>query len=177
MNSVVKGASFGEAILDLRNKFSGIRKLFAEYNQQFYDYTKPLKDQIKIANRIFSDIEKIAKKFSIVEKTKYKIWTDSFDFILDSASNIKDFNVLNNANLISRLIKLSKEMLYELLLRYRYNSLYKLQKDFYQIKEYSTILIKAIEPTIKESKKIFDKGYICISPGNPFRAVPGYEKD
>ena len=176
LNNVVKGASFGEAILDLRNKFSKIRKLFSEYNLQFYNYSKPLKDQIKFANKIFSDIEKIARKFSIVEKTKYRIWSDSFDLILDSVSDIINFNVINSADLMSRLIKLSNDNLYELLLRYRYNSLFKIRNDFYQIKDYSNLLIKAVEPSIKESKKIFDKGFICVSPGNPFRTISGFEK-
>lgn len=178
LNNVVKGASFGEAILDLRDEFSGIRKLFFDYNIQFYDSSNQLKDQIKFANKIFSDIETIARKFSIIEKTRYKIWSDSFDFILDSVA-INDFNVIDNANLLSRLLKLSKEMINELLLRYRYNSVYKMKKDFYQIKEYSSLLQKAIEPSIKQSKKFFKKtgGRICIIPGNPFREVPRFKND
>ena len=172
LNNVIKGASFGDAILDLRNQFKDLRKLFSEYNILFQDPNLSLKEQIKKSSKIISDIEKVSYSFSICDKSRFSVWSDAFDFIIDSTTDIKNYNIINSANLISKIAKYSKNIIKLLILKRRYSSIYRLKEDFYSIKDYSNLLHKAIIPFEEKSKILFpDGGRICVVPGNPFKAL------
>ena len=155
LNNVIKGASFGDAILDLRNQFKDLRKFFREYNLLFQCPNLSLKKQIKEASKIISDIEKVSSSFSIHDKSRFSVWSDAFDFIIDSTTDIKNYNIINSANLISKIAKYSKNIIRYLILKRRYSSIYRLKEDFYNIKDYSNLLYKAIIPFEEKSKILY----------------------
>lgn len=155
LNNVIKGASFGDAILDLRNQFKDLRKFFREYNLLFQGPNLSLKKQIKEASKIISDIEKVSSSFSIHDKSRFSVWSDAFDFIIDSTTDIKNYNIINSANLISKIAKYSKNIIRYLILKRRYSSIYRLKEDFYNIKDYSNLLYKAIIPFEEKSKILY----------------------
>lgn len=172
LNNVIKGASFGDAILDLRDQFKDLRKLFREYNLLFQDSNLSLKKQIEESSKIISDIEKVSSSFSICDKSRFSVWSDAFDFIIDSTTDIKNYNIINSASLISKITKYSKNIIKHLILKRRYSSIYRLKEDFYSIKDYSSLLYKAIIPFEEKSKILYPNGgYICVVPGNPFKTL------
>jgi hypothetical protein len=168
LDNVRKGATFGTAILEVRNKFKSLRVLFSDYNAIFYDDSGTLKKRLKESSKIINEIEIVSRSFSYRDRTMFKLWGDTFDFIIDSATDIINFNLINSAKLLPRLIRLPKAVITNLIVRKRYDSIFKLKTDFYNIKEYSTLLVKATGPISIEAAQKYPDGYICVSPGNPF---------
>jgi hypothetical protein len=169
LERVIKGASFGEAIMELRTQFQPIRKLFAQYNSEFRNPARSLKQQITYTSKIFKEIERVASSFSTLDRTTLTIWGDTFDFLIDSATDLRNYSPIQGISIIPRLSRLSKQALNLLILKRRYSSIYKLKKDFNNIKRYSTLLYDATKPFLEKAKNLWPKGYICISPGNPFQ--------
>jgi hypothetical protein len=169
LENVTKGASFGEALMELRSQFQPIRKLFAQYNADLQNPTKSLKQQIQHATKISREIEHVSSSFSIEDRSTLTIWGDTFYFLIDSTTNLKNFNPIESVNLIPKLSRLSEHTLTQLILKHRYSSIYKLKNDFYNIKQYATLLHNVTKPFVEKAKDMWPNGYICIVPGNPFQ--------
>ncbi|MFH0802188.1 MAG: hypothetical protein V2A78_07370 [bacterium] len=169
LERVIKGASFGEAIMELRTQFQPVRKLFAQYNSEFRNPARSLKQQITYTSKIIKEIERVASSFSTLDRTTLTIWGDTFDFLIDSATDLANYSPIEGVSIIPRLSHLSKQALNLLILKRRYSSIYKLKKDFYNIKRYSTLLYDATKPFLEKARNLWPEGCICISPGNPFQ--------
>ena len=126
LENVTKGASFGEALMELRSQFQPIRKLFAQYNAELQNPNKSLKQQFEYVTKISREIERVSSSFPIKDRTTLTIWGDTFDFLIDSATDLKNFNPIESVNLIPKLSRLSEHALTQLILKHRYSSIYKL---------------------------------------------------
>jgi hypothetical protein len=65
LDKVIKGASFGTAILELRHQFRSLRTMFMDYDRELHAPDLTVKEQLKRSARIVKEIEKASSAFSI----------------------------------------------------------------------------------------------------------------
>ena len=171
LEKVSKGASFGEAILEMRTTCKPLREQFKKYNYEFINNTRSLSEQIKTSKIIAKDIRKLASSFQKLEGSTLTVWGDIFDFVFSNASEMETITPLSAIGLVSKLGILSKDIIELLVLKRRYSSVYKIRSDFFNLADYSSLLINTMTPYQQRAKDIFPNGYLCISPGNPFGSI------
>ena len=142
LEKVIKGADFGTAVFDVRNDFKKIRSLIAEYGSLLNDKSITINSALKIRNKIFRDIEFISKAFETRDRSKIKEWADILD-IIPGTIKTASLGQIPKASIITKLMKLPIEELRSLILKRRYSSLFRVQKDFYKIQNYTHLLQKA----------------------------------
>ncbi|MBX3046752.1 MAG: hypothetical protein KF698_07130 [Anaerolineales bacterium] len=171
LDKVNVGASLGEAVLDAREEFKKLRRLFLESTVQLRDQTVPLGRQIKLSKTLTSDFEKAAASFDLNDRTTISIWSDVLDFVFTLAAELDPLAPLKILDLLPRLKKLSVDSLNLAMNRRRYSSVHKLSSDFYSIKGYAELISKALSGYKRESERLWPNGFICVGPGNPFREI------
>ena len=81
LEKVSRGADFGLAVLDIRQQFSAVRALIAEYEDVLKDTSRPLKKLLRTRTKIFSDIERISRTLGQGTKVGILEWADVLDAI------------------------------------------------------------------------------------------------
>ena len=132
------------AALEIRQQFTPVRKLVAEYENVLRDTSLPLKKLLSARTKIFSDIEGISKSLGQGTKVGVWEWADVLDAIpkaVDIASN----GAIPQASIVRKLIEFPVSKLREILLKRRYAALFHAYRDFHRISNYTNLVCTVFE--------------------------------
>jgi len=152
LEKVSRGADFGLAVLEIRQQFTAMRALVAEYESVLKDTSQPLKKLLSARTKIFSDIEKISKALGRGTKVGIWEWADVLDAIPDAFDAATDC-IIPQASLVRKLVELPVSKLRYFLLKRRYAALFRAYRDFHRISNYSSLVYSTFEQFENQWKK------------------------
>lgn len=144
LERVLKGADFGQAVVEVRQQFSAVRKLIADYEMVLKDTTSPLKKLIQARSKIFTDIERISSSLGRGTRVGFLEWADVLDAIPDVVETATS-GALPQISLVRKLIDLPVSKLRDLLLKRRYAALFHAYRDFHEISNYTNLVSTSFE--------------------------------
>jgi len=152
LEKVTRGADFGLAVLEVRQQFTSIRELIAEYETVLKDTSQPLRKLLRARNKIFSDIERISRKLGQGTKVGILEWADVLDVIPETV-DVATTGAIPRASIVRKLLELPVSKLRDLLLKRRYAALFRAYRDFHQIMSYENLVHTSFEKFEHQWKK------------------------